>query len=357
MTSPHRPPAAASDATAAFVSWLVTGAVGPALVALPVNLAADKVAGAAVRWFRRFRQTDDLSRLVKAASTSVQLSRDEISSLRELLEKEQTWRLLAVGKLSEKLPELTGQIASCLPPRDDRTTEDAHEAAEAIARGLVEFAVFELQPEVFQKVALARLQQMVEQVSALDQALFVMHKDLYALAGEATELFTLVMDRLPPGPADLNEIKIYLRTLIGWLNADPWPQGQRLGGPVLTPAAIERQLRVSTTSPPGEQDADELARQCSRLVILGGPGSGKTWLAKRTARICAEDALAALEAGAALDEVELPLFTTCSRLVSAPGSIREAGASSAINRIGDLGGSRSSWPYSCFSPNATGGPC
>ena len=77
MTSHTRSPA--GDATAAFVSWLVTGAVGPALVALPVNLVADKLAGAAVRWFKRFRQTDDLSRLVKAAAgTSVQLSRDEI---------------------------------------------------------------------------------------------------------------------------------------------------------------------------------------------------------------------------------------------------------------------------------------
>ena len=76
------------DATAAFVAWLVTGAVGPALVALPVNLAADKLVGAAKRWLQRFRQTDDLSRLVKAAAgTSVQLSRDEIKDLRKLLEK------------------------------------------------------------------------------------------------------------------------------------------------------------------------------------------------------------------------------------------------------------------------------
>jgi hypothetical protein len=61
----------------------------------------------------------------------------------------------------------------------------------------------------------------------------------------------------------------------------------------------------------------------------------------RTARICAEEALAALEAGTTLDEVELPLYTTCSRLVSAPAGvgIREA-AAGAIARIGDLGGSR-----------------
>ena len=237
----------AGDATAAFVSWLVTGAVGPALVALPVNLAADKLADAAVRWLKRLRQTDDLSRLVKAAAgTSVQLSRDEIRDLRKLLESEQTWSLLAGGRLHEKLEELTGKIADCLLARDGRTAEDAREAAGAIARGLVEFAVFELQPEIFQKVVLGRLQQMTDQASALDEALFRMHKDLYRLVDDAKDLFKLVSDRLPPGPADLGEIKIYLKTLIDWLNTDPWPQDQRLGGPVLTPAAIERKLRVSS---------------------------------------------------------------------------------------------------------------
>ena len=105
---------------------------------------------------------------------------------------------------------MTGQIADCLPPRDGRTAEDAHEAAGAIARGLLEFAVFELQPEIFQKVVLARLQQMTDQASALDEALFRMHKDLYHLIDEVKDLFQLVSDRLPPGRADLNEIKIYL---------------------------------------------------------------------------------------------------------------------------------------------------
>jgi hypothetical protein len=341
MTSRTR--SASGDSTAAFVSWLVTGAVGPALVALPVNLAADRLADAAVRWFKRFRQTDDLSRLVKAAAgTSVQLSRDEISCLRKLLEKEQTWSLLSGGKLHEKLHELTGQIVGCMPPRDSRSAEDARQAAGAIARGLVEFAVFSLRPEIFQKVALARLQQMTDRLGALDQALFAMHKDLYHLVGEAKDLFKYVMDGLPPGPADLIEVKLYLKTLIDWLNADPWPRDSRLSGPVLAPAAIERKLRVSVTSTAHKEstDADELVWQCSRLVILGGPGSGKTWLAKRTARRCAEEALSALEEGAVLDEVELPLFTTCSRMVSEPGDIREAAVSSAIERIGDLGSSR-----------------
>jgi hypothetical protein len=72
----------------------------------------------------------------------------------------------------------------------------------------------------------------------------------------------------------------------------------------------------------------------------GGPGSGKTWLAKLTARRGAEDALEILAAGGTLEEAELPLYTTCSRLFGAGGDIREAVVSSALGQIGDLGGSR-----------------
>lgn len=164
-----------------------------------------------------------------------------------------------------------------------------------------------LEPEIFQKVVLGRLRQMTDQASALDEALFRMHEDLYRLVDDGKDLFKLVSDRLPPGPADLGEIKIYLKALIDWLSTDPWPQDPRLGGPVLVPAAIERKLRVRFADGPEERDADadELARRCSRLVILGAPGSGKTWLAMRTARSCAEEALKGLEEGAALDEVAL----------------------------------------------------
>ena len=151
-------------------------------------------------------------------------------------------------------------------------------------------------------------------------------------------------ERLSPGPADQGEVEVYLATLIRWLNTDPWPQDTRFAGPTLTPAAIERKLRVASGRSHGEQDldADELARRCTRLVVLGGPGSGKTWLARRTARLCAEKALEQLAAGAELDEVELPLYTTCARLSAAPyvDGIRRAIVSSALGLLPDLGGSQ-----------------
>ena len=150
-------------------------------------------------------------------------------------------------------------------------------------------------------------------------------------------------------PSYRTEVIAYLRVLTDWLNADSWPQDLRFNGPVLIPSAIERTLGVSVKGRAGEQiiSADDVAQRCTRLVVLGEPRSGKTWLAKRTARRCAEAALAKLEAGGTLEEVELPLYTTCSRLLSVDsairnvdGDIRKAAVVSALDQLGGLGGAR-----------------
>ena len=142
-------------------------------------------------------------------------------------------------------------------------------------------------------------------------------------------------------PGHKGKFNVYLRALIDWLGRDPWPADLRFGGPVLTPDAIERKLRITAAGADQNRDfdADNLTGRCQRLVILGGPGSGKTWLAKRTARRCAEDALKALAAGKSVDEVELPLYTTCSSLFAAGGDVWEAAVTSALHQLGNLGGS------------------
>jgi hypothetical protein len=322
------------------LSWLLGAAVGPAAVALPMNWAADALAGAARRWFRRLARTDDLSRLIGAAiGNSVALSGAEFEAVRHLLEDQQTWWVAGHGTVED----LANRIASCLPSGDRRTSADSHAAALTIARGLLEFAIADLDPSLFQQILLARLQRMeADQASALDKALVELHVDLIARFSDVMDNFKLVLDRLPPGPAGRGEIVVYLRTLIDWMNTDPWPQDQRFGGPVLTPATTESKLRLTAPGMPNgeELDADDLAEHCQHLVILGGPGSGKTWLAKRVVRRCAEDAIEALAAGGKTDQVELPLFTTCSRLFTARGDIREAAVSSALNQLADLGGSR-----------------
>ena len=324
----------------AFADWLVQGAVGPAAVALPVNWAAAELSGAAKGWFRRFRRVDDLSRLVRAAAPAAcDLAPAEFDALRRLLSDEQTWLLLGHATVND----LAVRVGDCIPSREGRSEADSRAAALSIARGLLEFAVANLEPKVFQQVVLARLQRMKnDQASVLDEAMFSLHADMIAGFADVMGELRRALDRMPPGPAQRGEIAVYLNTLIDRLNADPWPQDRRFGGPILTPATIERKLWMITAGRHGEEedDADALGQRCMRLAILGGPGAGKTWLAKRIARQCAEKALKGLAAGETLDEIELPLYTTCSRLFTAHGDIRNAVVSSAFEQLGDMGASR-----------------
>ena len=251
------------------------------------------------------------------------------------------------------MEDLAVLIASCLP---GRTGDSSLAAGRAIAGGLLEFAIRDLEPEWFRQVLFARLERMqADQASALDQAMLGVHADLAALFAirdvadedrfeSLTGQLARALERVAPGPADQAEVAVYLATLIRWLNTDPWPQDTRFGGQTLTPARIERKLRIASSSngDNDDRDADDLGRRCVRLVVLSGPGSGKTWLARRTARLCAEAALEALAAGTGLEEVELPLYTTCARLAAVPpgDNIRRAVVSTALGHLPDLGGSR-----------------
>jgi hypothetical protein len=330
----------------ALVDWLITGGLGPALVALPVNWSARRLGGLAHRWMDRIRHEDGLSRLIQPPDSPVKLARSEVAAVRRLLEDPKTWRLIAGGPVED----LAAAIAACLPEFTDAGGDRAA-AGRAIARGLLEFAAFDLEPALFQRVLMARITRLeAGQAARLDHVMLQLHAGLtawFVYQSEADELrarrilaqLGRVLDRLPPGVAGWGEVCVYLAELIEWLNADPWPRDPRFGGKVLSQTGIERELTISS---PGEAslDADDLTSRCSRLVVLGGPGSGKTWLARRAARRCAEAALQALSAGASLDDVELPLFTTCSLLVAATGNIRVAVVSSALDQLGDLGGSR-----------------
>jgi hypothetical protein len=193
------------------------------------------------------------------------------------------------------------------------------------------------------------------QADLLDRAISGLHSDLATLAAsrdaavasrfaQVTSQLALLMDRLEPVEADRAIVSLYLAALITGLDNDPWPQDIRYDGPRLTPATVERKLSVigGAGRTAWIASADELAAKCTRLVILGGPGAGKTWLAKRAARLCAEKALGRLAAGVPLDEVELPLYTTCARLAATPSgdSIRRAVVSAALGMLPDLGHER-----------------
>jgi hypothetical protein len=119
--------------------------------------------------------------------------------------------------------------------------------------------------------------------------------------------------------ATIAEMMAYLEARIADWDRWDWLPGQR------HPSTLERRLQVRTTRPDPSSaagaalSAEEALAGQRMLVVLGGPGSGKTWLAHRYARQAAETALQQLEDGADLDEVELPLFTTWDQWTKTDG--------------------------------------
>jgi hypothetical protein len=205
-----------------LLDWLITDVDGPAVAEWPVTWTATTLAGAGGRWIRRLRRQDGLSRIVRAAADGdIDLSSKEFNAIRELLEDERTWKLLGSGPVED----LAERIARCMrSPDEDETLK----AGRAIARGMLEFAVADLEPEWFKRLLFARLDRLqAGQASALDQAMAAVHADLAALAaqrdaaeadrarmmGELGRLLDRLADRLPSGPAGEPEVAVYLSVL------------------------------------------------------------------------------------------------------------------------------------------------
>ena len=137
-------------------------------------------------------------------------------------------------------------------------------------------------------------------------------------------------------PAVTDDVIAYLEARVrdwdhaGWLSDDH------------VPSLLERPLRVVERAGPGgatswrastsaDLFADDARAGQRMLVVLGGPGSGKSWLSRRYAREAARDALERLRGGAELGEVELPLLTTWAQWVKQPGDTRHSLFESAFS--------------------------
>jgi hypothetical protein len=114
----------------------------------------------------------------------------------------------------------------------------------------------------------------------------------------------------------------YLQDLIHRLEIQRWPLDPRLGGRSLSlrrdaidiPAKAVDHGRLATAS---------TATEFRRLLVLGGPGAGKTWFLSRAAIACAERALVQLGAGTELSQVKVPMVATMTALRDQPpGPIR-----------------------------------
>lgn len=127
-------------------------------------------------------------------------------------------------------------------------------------------------------------------------------------------------------------------------------------------SSLERGLRVRPSKPNTRSSYKDLDTQINRqdaafgaddlaqafagkrlLMVLGGPGSGKSWLVRRYARRAARAAIEQLEQGAPLEQVEIPILTTWEAWTRSPdGDDRESLVKAAFSAgLGhsDLGGS------------------
>ena len=109
----------------------------------------------------------------------------------------------------------------------------------------------------------------------------------------------------------------YLRSLIDRLGSARWATDPRLGGPVLRLGQHDLELPAKDVNRNRLVTAADASR-FSRLVVLGGPGAGKTWFAARAAIACAQQAVEALDAGADPRVVRIPLFTTVAAVRDQP---------------------------------------
>ena len=120
------------------------------------------------------------------------------------------------------------------------------------------------------------------------------------------------------GVADRHELIEYLKDSIDEWDYSPWTQGRKWSQN-RKPSQLERTLEIAdehkTMSPAEALEGVWL------LTVLGSPGSGKTWLARRIAREAAETALEQLR-DPRVDpaSAELPLFTTVAEWVKRRGT-------------------------------------
>ena len=166
-----------------------------------------------------------------------------------------------------------------------------------------------------------------------------------AIAGQGVQIDGLWQQLV--ASASLTDVLTYLRIrMVDW-DRHLWLPTQK------SPSTLERRLRASADDPSksaaGDQepeifsadDVEAVFGDRRVLVVLGGPGSGKTWLARRYARDAARAAMESLEQGVDLSQVEIPLFTTWGTWAKVGGEVRKSLIDAAFE-VGfgnsDLGG-------------------
>lgn len=332
-----------------FVGWLLSEVVGPKAVQAPASI----VRRGALGWIRRYRGTDELaSFLTLGLGAEFDVTRQEVDSLRVLLTEN-----FARGQDPLPVPSLIAQIAACLPPKFGRTESESLSAAECLTRAILEFGLAQEEWPMYAKLLDSRLARFADSSSSsaagtrdglrrVQETLFEITAELVDQRQVGAQQYRSVVSHLQRileerarSSARRSEVAVYLERLIAFVDDDPWPRHSGLADRSLRQSSLEQRLYVQADRPglESQRSIDAVAREASRLVVLGPPGSGKSWFARRRVRVTAERALRQVREGVELNSIEIPVLTTCARFFSSSGPVRHAVIASAIDRIGDLG--------------------
>lgn len=138
-------------------------------------------------------------------------------------------------------------------------------------------------------------------------------------------------------PADVDA---YLSALTHQFAEDPWTR--LAGGMNAVLPELWRNMTMQIANELGgvaedvRLHADALVDAMDRLVVLGGPGSGKTWFARHTAIRATEQARRRIEGGEQVESVEIPLFARCADVVASRASTWDATVEAALADLGHL---------------------
>ncbi|MGP5260252.1 hypothetical protein ACTXMW_10345 [Brachybacterium paraconglomeratum] len=214
---------------------------------------------------------------------------------------------------------------------------DDADGAHAVARHAIATTVAVLLRERH-RIESEVLPVLARELESLDSALTALRRDMNSSNAEIRSLTEELTST-----ASVADLRLYLETRIADWDLAGWIQTETAG--IRHPSQIERELVVEDKESESVLlPVSEALRRHTHLVILGAPGAGKSWLARRIAREAAQSALEELDHGTDPLDIEIPLLTTWAAWTNGSSSTAREALIEASFTAGlghsDLGGAR-----------------